>query len=643
MPHLQLIASCQTFLRSWLSSSGDGAEMGIRGELLARPSYMAASIEPGALTTRPVTDIEESSAHVCGPAALALLRMITPLFLVCIAVPAAAQITAQDNYDPYIRDRTTIATIDEDTAFGDRTDINTGETNFYVTVASLQGNNSLEVALRYKYVRDRSSMGGAWIWEQDDPYIAGGFAVETGWVLGESWSPAALRSTARCTGTGLASGTHMPPALNTADGKPGYWYPYEYYNGIRLVLPRGGGAVLIPGGYYAAPSPSQGGPYQLVTNDGWFFSCIPLKNGPGEGFLGLAPDGTKYYFDDFRPGPDLPTLNKRNVGDKDIDLERREYRIYASRIEDRFGNYVEGLSASDGRVITTIDLGGGILRVIAGTQQWTVARGAPFTVTNPDGSQWKMASNWSGLQWRGGGAAGDPGDLCVPARPLAEFTGSATLTVTVPSGAIASFDFAPIQRGFSYVPLGCYRPEGALDNGNAFINPSLVTEISLTKKTVSGPGIAPHWTQMSYSSPNDCFAPIGGNSGSCTASSPTTVTTKLARSDGTYAIYTFGNRSYVNQGQLLRIEEGVAPNTPLKVTNQQWQLFAPVSSGITGLSSTSASLSTIKRMTVVKRDVIQDGRKFTWEIASNCGTGSNVCVDQLIRPTKVVKGSALSP
>ena len=551
------------------------------------------------------------------------------------------QITAQDNYDPYIRDRTTVATIDEDNAFGDKTDINSGSTNFYVTVVSIPGNNQLEVALRYKYVRERWNMGTSWGWEQDDPYISGDFPEEIGWVLGESTLPTSLRSTARCNGTGLATGAFMPPVLNMSDGKPGYWYPYEYYNGIHLVLPRGGGAILIPEGTTrAVPPPSQGGPYKWATNDGWFFSCIPLKNGAGEGFLGLAPDGTKYYFDDFRLGSDLPSLNKRNVGGKDIDLDRREYRIYASRIEDRFGNYVEGLSSNDGRTIITTDLGGGVLRVNAGTQQWTVARGSPFTITNPDGSQWKMTANWSGLQWRGGGTYGDPGEFCSPARPQVEFTGSATVTVTIPSGASAEFDFLPVQRGYSYVPLSCYTPQGAMDNGNAFVNPSLVTEISLVKKTVSGPGIATHWTQMNFGPPNDCFTHSGGN---CTASSPTTVTTKLTRSDGTYTTYTFGNRSYVNQGQLLKIEEGTGSNAPIKVTNQQWQLFDPIENGITGLSSTAASLSVLKRMTVTRRDIIQDARMFTWRIAADCGTGSTICVDQFVRPTKVVKSSAPVP
>lgn len=571
--------------------------------------------------------------------------------LLYFPTPTSAQtITAQENYDPYIRGRTNVATIDENTAFGDKTDFNSGATSFYVTVASIPGNNTLEVALRYKYVRDRMFTTPSWHWERDDPYISGDFPTDTGWVLGESTYPTALRSTARCTGTNLGSGAFMPPVVPPEGGKAGRWYPSEYYNGINLVLPRGGGGMLTPalGGVLAVTPPSQGGPYKWATNDGWIFSCIPLQNGPGEGFLGLAPDGTKYYFDDFRIGQDLPTLNKLNAGDKDIDLPRQELRIYASRIEDRFGNYVEGLSASDGRMITTADLGGGALRVNVGDQEWTVTNigsfmnMGSFTIANPDGSQWKMISNWSGM-YRLSPTKGDgPGQSCSPNRMPVEFAGTATATVTIPSGASATFDFAPIQRGYSYVPLSCNVPEGSVYNAPFFVDPSIVTEISLTKKTVSGPGMATKWTQISYGPPNDCFA-WGTGSGVCTSTSPTTNTTKLTRSDRTYTTYTFGNRASVNQGQLLKTEIGVDAGAPMSVTNQQWQLFPPISDGSPGLSSFVASLSVLKRMTVIKRDVIQDGQRFTWEIASNCGSGSDICVDQFIRPTKVVKSSASTP
>lgn len=613
---------------------------GLRATGLATRSAAGAH---DALISRATKDGGRQRAR-CGPAWVACTMFATAF--IQVIVPVSAQVTAQDNYDSHIRDRTSVVTIDEATAFGDKTDINSGQTSFYVTVASLPGNSQLEVALRYKYVPDRSTLSATWVWERDDPYISGDFPQETGWVLGESTMPSTMRSTARCSGTGLATGAFMPPALSSSDGRPGYWYPYEYYNGIHLSLPRGEGGLLIPGGASAITLPSQGGPYHWATNDGWIFSCIPLKNGPGEGFLGLAPDGTRYYFDEFRQGPSLPAINKRNVGGRDIDLYRREYRIYASRVEDRFGNYVEDLTASDGRSIIMSELPGGKIKVSAGVQEWVVSTN-PFTIDNPDGTKWKLIANWDSLQWRGGGTLGDPGPYCSAAsRPHADFTGSANVVVTTPSGATATFDFLPVQRGYSYVPRGCYVPEGALDNGAAFVNPKLVTEISLVRKTISGPGIATRWAQMTYGPPNDCFAVFGGGSpgpGECTSSSPTTVATTLRRSDGTYTKYTFGNRSYVNQGQLLKMEEGSGSETPIRVTNQEWQLFPPVRSGMTGLRTTSASLRAVNRMTVVQRDIIQQDRKFTWRVARDCGSGLATCVDQFIRPTKVERTSAPTP
>ena len=45
--------------------------------------------------------------------------------------------------------------------------------------------------------------------------------------------------------------------------------------------------------------PTDGRTYYWVTKDQWDFSALPeTANGvPGGGFLALAPDGTRYWFD----------------------------------------------------------------------------------------------------------------------------------------------------------------------------------------------------------------------------------------------------------------------------------------------------------------------------------------------------------
>lgn len=65
-------------------------------------------------------------------------------------------------------------------------------------------------------------------------------------------------------------------------------------------MPGGGGETVLAGsGDARQPTPQVGTPTPWNTKGGWFFSCLSaLKSGqPGEGFLGHAPDGTKYYFD----------------------------------------------------------------------------------------------------------------------------------------------------------------------------------------------------------------------------------------------------------------------------------------------------------------------------------------------------------
>lgn len=549
-------------------------------------------------------------------------------------------ITANENYDANIRSRTLVGPVDGNSGFGDSTDLASGSTNFYLTVLSIPGNNDLEVALRYKFVRDRGwfNSNESSAWERDDPYLSGDFSMQAGWVLGTSHSPGPTRSTARCS---RPTGHVEPPVLPSDNGRYAEFYPYEYWSGYRLVLPRGGGGSINPIFDHSPPTamPSSGGPYKWATNDGWFFSCIPLLNGPGEGFLAVTPEGTKYFFNDYRPGPQLPSIDKFNFGGQDVNLDRQEIRIYASRIEDRFGNYVVGLAGSDGRTIALTQLANGATVATVAGRQWTVSFGNPFTVTYPDGSQWKLQTNWQIS--RTYPAYDGPGQHCAAVNPPISASGTGSVTVTLPSGAKGVFNFSPIVRGYSFVPLKCETPDGM--NTPYVQDPSRVTEIALTRKEISGPGLVPHWVNLSFGPPNDCYGP-GGYRITCTDTSPTTATTTLARSDGTSTRYTFGNRYLVNQGLLLRREDMQAGGQTLSVDTQDWQLFDAIGSGGLGAYSKAGSLRSVYRAAIKKQEVSRQGRRFSWSVPETCGSNSqSPCFDQHARPTKVVRSSAPTP
>lgn len=163
-----------------------------------------------------------------------------------------------------------------------------------------------------------------------------------------------------------------------------------------------------------------------VTAANWVFACLPsTSNGePGEGFLGISPDGLRYYFDHlvYLEAEEHSTRSvcfPRDAHDNPIQtcygpaFPRKRAVLYASRVEDRFGNsfrYIFDGSKpirveandgrriniswrSDSRFIDSISIGEG-----AGAKAWRYAyrfgdginapRALLTSVTLPDGTSW---------------------------------------------------------------------------------------------------------------------------------------------------------------------------------------------------------------------------------------------------------------
>jgi len=104
-----------------------------------------------------------------------------------------------------------------------------------------------------------------------------------------------------------------------------------------------------------------------VTTSNWYFTCITAKDGT-QGFLGHAPNGEKYYFDEV-----IERMSRRQFpdnGNREFDVH--ETILAASRVIDPYANtvqykYVSGrltrIHASDGRAI---DINYGERSAIAG-------------------------------------------------------------------------------------------------------------------------------------------------------------------------------------------------------------------------------------------------------------------------------------
>lgn len=537
-------------------------------------------------------------------------------YFFCLDVIA---VDVYSNYEERLGESKQLTSLEGDAAFGAKVDPATGATVFYVPVLTIPGNSGLDITVVYK-LGDLNDGTHLWSFEQDDPYIGGTFAIPYGWVTKSG-------DDLRCSNANIAP--YAPPRVESDKGN-GWFQPQEYWSGYQVNFPGGGSASLNHLGT-APAGPTTGGPFKWATNNYWYFSCIPLAagSGTGEGYLGHSPDGLKYYFNAYRTRY-ATTLNKYDFILGDLDLEREEIRLYVGKIEDRFGNYVSGLSASDGRVVTRT-VSGDVVTYTYGARQWSVKTSPPYAVTYPDGSQWRASVS---------GTIHDLYSLkqtCQSSHGPGPSPSSTTITIKSPSGATGAYLFKQVAMGYSYVSPQCRQAD--YDMSSVLATPSVLLRTALVQRTISGPGLTTSTLAIDYGPANDCYAdsryqPL------CVSTSPTTRVVTHAASDGKYKRYTFGNRVYQNADLLLKLEEGASTAMPLRTTSYEYAFLPQIGADV-GRSDTSYYFpSSTKRVITTARTVNQAGKVFSWRIQSACGTsGIELCVDSLGRPTRVVRST----
>lgn len=194
-------------------------------------------------------------------------------------------------------------------------------------------------------------------------------------------------------------------------------------------------------------------------------------------------------------------------------MERRRSMLYATRVQDRFGNWVtyrysnaadqpvrlEAIESSDGRSITlSYNAAGRIASASAGGRTWTYAYTADAqslaNVTLPDGTAW--AYDFTNYV-RGMPVSGADVSSCsypgVIVNGAAYTNGGSTLYVIHPSGARGQFELRPKLHGRSNVPYQCV-PVAGSDNPEVGADYSDYVRFywanSLVGKKISGPGMA---------------------------------------------------------------------------------------------------------------------------------------------------------
>lgn len=507
---------------------------------------------------------------------------------------------------------------------GETVDLYTGSLGFVVTDVSLPGNSDLRVALQRRF-----SVGSPG--DTDEDYAFADWQLEvpviTGVVGGDTPFHAHQSGWRYVTGTGTNAFdrcTHfgqLPNDLLVGTNSPtDRFTPTEYWGGFDLNVPGSGSQRLLgrDAGNPHAPSVAIEGhsSFPVVTKNDWVAACLPsLANStsqPGEGFLVIAPDGRKFWFD-WLVYRDMRTLDKPlgrfafvsqddanppEAGGGDgsdgthspqsvptANLPRLRVLLYASRVEDRFGHYVDytyggngaaedeltRIEADDGRRIDIAWVNGHIDTVTAQPQLaddsdadthprvWQYGydsfNKSLTDVTLPDSSTW--AYDLSDLNY-GGRSLG--GAICRSSSTNPDYsnsthTGGTTLdgTVTTPAGLKVEYEVTDTARGHADTPTTCLYSAGATQQGGYYYGQPAYAETyfvwALTMRTESGPGVTSRTWDYAYSPAH------GSWENECTSGCPhTTVWTTVTDPENRLTEYTWSNVFDATEGQLEKIE-----------------------------------------------------------------------------------------
>ena len=563
---------------------------------------------------------------------------------------AAHAVTPPEQYKTYLARAQTITPATE---FGDQISLRDGKLSFRQVDVELLGNGPPIRIIRTTTLDDGlgkepgsgNGMGG---WELEIPRIktitsdapAGmrNQPISAGSPVG--WQVSAADKNARCTNFSSPATVSYPTA-GIAFGPANWWFGYQ------LVDAQGEEQSLFR---RAAEMPEQH--FRIGTASNWVVECLPTTaNGePGEAFLAMSPDGTRYWFDYLAYTPyDGLSMDFENMPPKGYTLvytlPRRAAFMLVTRIEDRFGNWLTyqydsgkltSILASDGRSITIGSPGTAISSVTAGAgttaRTWSYQYGTGFVVTQPDGSSWRYVGNFGREFFSAYGF-----ENC---SQLYSGEPSATrqVSVTAPSGATATFTLQQRIFGRSYVPKYCAGGGGLMnpDAGYALI-PRLWIGQAITSKVVSGPGVTPHGWTYSYSSHNGTWAEnCTGNS--CAASVWTDVEDSMARRVRSYFSNKWGQtenkilkeETYDGVGALMSTVEYAYATTPSNAANPfPWPLRIGAS-----LDYNVNEEVSLRWTPLLRRTVTQDGIRFIHSVNS---------YDQYARPTSVTKSSAPAP
>ncbi len=548
---------------------------------------------------------------------------------------AVAEVTPEAEYGNYVAKGNTIQPLG-DSPFGESINLYDGAISFSQADVEVPGIGPTIRLVRSLRVREAGktyeNIGmGFYDWNLEIPRVKTITAVHYGGYPNEphDWYLGAVAGYARCSQFG------PPPTLSYVNDPSASWEPDEWWDGYYLVGGDGDSQLLLSQNYGAA--------YPLGTKSNWRVGCLSsTANGqPGEAFLGVAPDGTRYWFNHL-----VYTYAEPLIKDP-RQLDRRYAAMLVTRIEDRFGNWLvynysgdklTSISASDGRHVTiayadTYSIGSITVDTVdTPSRTWTY-QGANWVlnaVINPDASRWNFSlatlSHAPEISLSSSDCHSDP------VAGLSTISGS----ITTPSGLTGTFSLEGRKHGRSYTYKQCW--------GNDEFNtyawfPKLWYSYTLTSRVLTGPGLQPKSWNYAYSPANDSWLQDCPTPTSC----PSTIWTDVTNPEGTRERHSFSNKSDHTEALLLKTEvfpQGSA--SPIRVVNNTYAVAAPSTSGWPfpwpeGVGESYANRDNdyvaARWSPLSRREIQQDGVTFAWQANS---------FDNLARPLSVTRSSNIS-
>ncbi len=517
--------------------------------------------------------------------------------------------------------------------FGDQVSLYDVSTEFSIVDVDLPGNSSLPVQLRRRLrVESKKEMeffGGFGEWDIEVPYLYGVFTAT--W----KWNDSGNGSVGRCSDP---------------------WYPKisdyydldEIWSGNSLHLPGEGDRQMLYVGQNQLALPQDGATYRWTARDFMSFSCKSgVANGGGEGFVLLTPQGTRYTFD-VMIEKSAGRINKHGAL-----VPRSKVFLAASKVEDRFGNWVEyryagtrlsEIAANDGRLIQIHYSGNNISAVTANGRTWSYGyientdNNYPYKkdrlaeVVQPDGRSWKysysgtLAPQYTGLDFSGGELR-----LCPSAPyPKSEFT----LRAEHPSGAIGTFEFELSRhRRTGVLKSSCVRERSR--EAWRLVTPNYFEVFSLKTKTIEGPGLETQ--QWRYTAQNPTGGRVDVMELPCSTCEKEK-TVNVFQPDGTRLTYHFGTLFYYNDGRLLGVDTWDAQGSKVRSETYDYVEDAemvsqpfPWTYGDSFGGSADATSAFIRPRK--ETAIWQDGETYV---------NSVTAFDSLARPTSIARSNSLN-